>query len=360
MIGIQGKKIFMGRISGAPNRSNLMQNLEKYATWLFASLIFIVSVVVLYIGNQVGSPYKDICISISTSLIASLIFSFMYSSLVEKHHLAVVNDELASSVRHSAEEMKKLQQDNMQQITNSMISKIEDLEQSHYHQITTHFRELIPSKQFPATNQPDPEFNRTLTEALIDSNQYLFKGVTGRYVPSRLETARNYNLSCRVLLVDPARDDLLQLYVRDRFGVYPADLTQRIQKVKREIYMTIVDLFEQAQRTRTTINIKMYHGPVYYRTEIFDDKVFVSYFTQKTSTAYPNSYLYTSDSFYYEAFLTDFNQTFELDASSTSFNSMSHEKQLVEFLAKIGCDVNEIPQLQQEAKEFRQNFLKML
>ena len=346
----------MGGTSGTPNHQGLMHVVEKYALWLFAALIFIASIIILYVGTLVISPYKDICISVSTSLIASLLFAFMYSAIVEKHHLAVVNDELATSVRRSAEETKKLQQDNMQQITSSLILKIADLEESHYHQIVTHFRELIPLALFPATDQPDPKFNQALTKELEVSRQYLFKGVTGRYVQSRLDAARGHNLACRVLLVDPRRDDLLQLYIRDRFGIHPSDLMLQLQKVKREIYMTIIDLLEQARRTPT--NIKVYHGPVYYRTEIFDDKVFVSYFTQRTSTAYPNSYLYTSDSFYYEAFLTDFNQTFELQSPSINFNSMSTERQLIDFLAEIDCDADEIPQLRQEAKDFRQAFLK--
>jgi len=350
----------MSRASGTSNRSNLLQILERYATWLFASLIVIVSCILLYIGIWSASPYKDILLSVSTSLIASLIFSFVYSSVVEKHHLAVVNNELAISVQQAVEEMKKIQQDNMEQITNSTISKIKDLEQSQYHQITTHFRELVPSDHFPSTDQPDPRFNRVLTNSLQASRQYLFKGVTGRYVPSRLEGVGHHKLTCKVLLVDPAREDLLQLYIRDRFGPAPSNqaLAQQVQRVRQEIYMTIIDLFDLAQRVTT--DVRMYYGPVYYRTEIFDDDVFVSYFTQKTSTAYPNSYLYTSDSFYYEAFLTDFDQTFELASPAISFNARSTDKQLLDFLAGIGCNLGEIPQLRQEAKDFRRKFLHNL
>ena len=168
---------------------------------------------------------------------------------------------------------------------------------------------------------------------------------------------KQHNLTCKILLIDPASEDLLRLYIRDRFGanVTFAEAAERVRKVKQEIYMTVADLFDQARWT--SIEIKMYNGPVFYRTEIFDEQVFISYFTAKIPTAFPTTYLYSRDSFFYNAFLTDFNQTFELASISTIFNSRSTEKDLLNFLIQIGCDVAELPQLRKEAEKFRQEFL---
>ena len=342
------------------NQANLKVLIDKYATRFFASLITIICLIMFFFGPQIIPSYKDVFISVSTSLLASLIFALIYSSVVDRHHMTVVNSELSLSVKEAVDEIKQLQQGNMQQITDLTLAKIEEIEKSHYHEITHHFRELIPSAYFPPTNQPDQRFNDILNTSLAKSHLYLFKGVTGRFIASRLSIVNHHNLTCKILLIDPASEDLLRLYIRDRFGanVTFAEVAERVRKVKQEIYMTVVDLFDQARWT--SVDIKMYNGPVFYRTEIFDEQVFISYFTAKIPTAFPTTYLYSRDSFFYNAFLTDFNQTFELASISTIFNSRSTEHDLLNFLTRIGCDVAELPQLRKEAETFRQEFLSKI
>ena len=302
-------------------QQHLLSLVEKYATRFFAAIIALLCVLMFYFGPKIAPDYKDVFISVSTSLFASLIFALIYSSIVDRHHLTVVSNELARNVERAVEEMKNLQQDNVQKITDVTSTKIEEIEKSFFHEISHHFRELIPADHFPSTEQPDQHFNNTLNGTLAKSRFYLFKGVTGRYIPGRLSGVAQHNLTCRILLIDPANVDLLQLYVRDRFGntTSIAEVSKRVETVRQEIYMTIVDLFDQARRT--SVEIKLYNGPIFYRTEIFDEKMFISFFTVKTSTAFPTTYLYTKDSFFYNAFLTDFNQTFELATIAKTFNS---------------------------------------
>ena len=127
--------------------------------------------------------------------------------------------------------------------------------------------------------------------------------------------------------------------------------------------MTVVDLFDLAQWT-TPVELKMYYGPVFYRTELLDEFFIISYFTPQLSTAgafiptaYPPTHLYKKDSFYYETYLTDFNQTFELADKSINLNSRTTEQVLIDFLVKIGADPATLPQLRRGAEEFRQDFL---
>ena len=335
----------------------LLSLVEKFANRFFALLVAIICIVAFFLGPRILPAYKDVFISVSTSLFASLIFALIYSSVVEQHHLTVVNDALSQSVHSAVGEMKQLQNENLQNITNLMVGKIEEIEKSYYHEISLHFRELIPSDYFPPLNQPDKRFNSLLNASLSNSHLYLFKGVTGRHIPARLSIADHHNLNCKILLIDPNRQDLLRLYVRDRFGTTApsSEVAKRIQRVKQETYMTIVDLFDQARWT--SVEIKLYSGSVFYRTEIFDDKIFISYFTAKTPTAYPTTYLYGKDSFFYNVFLTDFYQTFELSPASIVFNSSSTEQDLIHFLTKIGCDVGELSELRMEAEQFRRDFL---
>ena len=96
------------------NQANLKVLIDKYATRFFASLITIICLIMFVFGPQIIPSYKDVFISVSTSLLASLIFALIYSSVVERHHMIVVNEELSLSVKEAVAEIKQLQQDNMQ------------------------------------------------------------------------------------------------------------------------------------------------------------------------------------------------------------------------------------------------------
>lgn len=100
----------------------------------------------------------------------------------------------------------------------------------------------------------------------------------------------------------------------------------------------------------------MYRGPVFYRTEIFDAFLIISYFTAEPSP-YPTTYLYKKESFYYDTYLTDFHQTFELADKSISLHSKTSEQELCAFLDSIGGDAGELSQLRLEATRFRSDFL---
>jgi hypothetical protein len=333
---------------------------EKYALRFFNLFLIVFSFLLFYFGPQIAPAYKEAFVSISTSLFASLVFALFYSAMVERHHQNTVNAELARSVKNAVQEMKQAQEESIQSIVDLARQKIEDLEKSHYHEISTHFRALIPARSFVSTNRPSREFNQLLNDALLQSHIYYFKGVTGRYIASRLSLARYQHLTCKVLLSDPSNTDLLRLYVKDRFDMHPSDrqIDARIEQVRQEIFMTIVDLFDLA-RWKIPVELKLYRGPVFYRTELLDEFFVISFFTSRmaTPTAFPTTYLYQKESFYYETYLIDFNQAFELADISINLNARTTEPVLQTFLADLGCDLSLLPQLRQEAEQFRRAFL---
>jgi hypothetical protein len=302
--------------------------------------------------------YKEICVALATSLISSLIFALVYSAIAERHYMKATSHELEKSVEAAVSRIETNQQENIRELSLLTVAKIEEIESTFFHLINTSFQRFIPAGYFPPTDQPDKRFNRELNSTLLRSQHYFFKGATGRHVPSRLEIAKQQIATCRVLLIDPAHEDLLHLYVRDRFGNTTLNTTaiEQIDKVKREIYMTVVDLFTQAHRW-CTVELRMFHGPVFHRTEIFDEKLFISYYEARDATAYPITYLYDRGSFFYEVFMTDFNQTFDLTRQSITFNSRSKEEDLKDFLQKIGCDPAQLAELRRDAKNFRDDFI---
>lgn len=341
-------------------RNTVAHVLEKFAIRFFTLLLLVSCFLLFYFGPQIAPAYKDVFISFSTSLFASLIFALCYSFLVERHHQAAVNEELSQHIKRAVEEIQQAEQLHSQQMMNHILAKIEEVEKSHYHEIALHFRELIPSQSFPPTDKPGQTFNHLLADELLRSRTYFFKGVTGRYIASRLAVACRQNLTCKVLLTDPTQKEALHLYVKNRFGITLSSSAteERVEQVRREIFMTIVDLFDIA-RWISPIELRMYRGPVFYRTELLDGFLMISYFTSHP-TAYPTTYLYEKESFYYKTYLTDFQQTFELAERSLVLQPKTTEQDLKAFLTTIGCDLALIPQLQQEAEQFRQTFLQQV
>src|SRR5207237_10166589 len=96
------------------NQANLKVLIDKYATRFFASLITIICLIMFFFGPQIIPSYKDVFISVSTSLLASLIFALIYSSVVDRHHITVVNSELSLSVKEAVDEIRQLLQCYMQ------------------------------------------------------------------------------------------------------------------------------------------------------------------------------------------------------------------------------------------------------
>lgn len=334
--------------------------LERLSVRVLTLFLLLLCIALFYFGSQIVPAYKEIFVSFSTSLFASLFFALFYTFIVERHHQTAVNEELAQSVKKAVEEMKQVEQVHIQAIVDQTLAKIEEVEKSHYHEISHHFRELIPSRSFPPTDKPEKAFNQLLADELLHSRVYSFKGVTGRYIASRLAVARRHNLTCKVLLTDPTHKELLHQYVKSRFGITLSgdEMEKRVEQVRREIFMTIVDLYDIARWT-SSIDLRMYRGPVFYRTEIMDAFLIISYFTSYP-TAYPTTYLYEKERFYYETYLTDFQQTFELAERAILLQPKTSEQDLHSFLKIIGCDPAVVPQLHQEAEAFRHNFLKQL
>lgn len=350
----------MNQSTSPTQRRHLFGALEKQSLRVFTLFLLICSGALFYVSSLLTSAYKEVLISFAISLFSSLVFANLYGFIVDRHRQNAVNVELEHSVEKAIEKMRQAEQTHIQEIVDLTLAKIEEVEKSYYHQISHHFHELIPARSFSATEKPDRVFNEVLANELAHSRSYLFKGVTGRYLGSRLRQARRRNLTCQVLLTDPTQEELLHLYVKDRFiPLSNSEMQQRVEQVQREIYMTIVDLYDSI-RWAGAIDLRVYRGPVFYRTEIMDGFLVLSYYTAQQPTAYPLTYLYEKDSLYYMMYLMDFHQTFELAETSFSLQTKTTEQELSDFLRKLGCDPAHIPQLRAEAQAFRQEFFTQL
>ena len=343
------------------SKDGLRSILLRYAQLLLILLVTTISFLMFYFGPKIAPAYGDIFVQVSTSLFSSLAFALFYSWIVEKHSIDIVKDETQKSIEGIIDAIKQSHESSLREATDYSISKISEIEQSYYHNIASHFRELVPSDYFPPTNQPDKRYNTLLKTKIATSRQYLWRGVTGRHIPLRIENTLHRIANCKVLLIDPRRHDLLWIYARGRFNntdVSKEFIDEQVELVKRETYMSIVELFSLAKIN--TITVKMYYGPVFYRTVILDDLLSVSYFIADSPTPYPVTYIYSKGTFHYDAFLTDFMQTYEIPSPTISLNAQTTKDDLLLFLRDIGFEGNEVETLKEEANKFKQDFLKKI
>jgi hypothetical protein len=214
------------------------------------------------------------------------------------------------------------------------------------------------SFQRPSFRQRNHEFERELCSAIGESRQYFFRGATGRHVPIWLEKADTRTLHVTVLILDPRNKDFLTLYVKDRTGVdkqLTADQVEDgVKTVVDEIYSAVVGLFDS--RHLCPITIKMHNGPVFFRSEVFDSKCFISFYIDSTGTNYPGTYVYKKESLIYSSFRKDINDCIRLETDEFIIKQSSGEEELKAFLGSLGY-VGDIKALRHSYSKFRKEYL---
>lgn len=88
----------MSQSTPSVQHSHLVKVIEKLALRFFTLFLLIFSFLLFYFGPLIAPAYKEVFVSFSTSLFASLVFAQFYNFLVEQHRQRVVNAEVAQSI----------------------------------------------------------------------------------------------------------------------------------------------------------------------------------------------------------------------------------------------------------------------
>ena len=305
-------------------------------TFLSAILLFVVSLIFLIVNN------KDIAfllLSTAISLFVTLLFTVYYAIVVD----AALRQSESKAQSLEIEDVKRTVSEEIQRSTQNISMTIEQRIQRMLDQEATklvdNWPELLPKDYFPPLENEDPRFGEKLGEAVAKAQHYMFRGTTGRFVPALLRKYGKADLNCDVLLIDPRATTALQVYAINRHGgraeqrspqEYEADIQQ-------EIYTAIVNLFDLRQRFR--IEVRLCQDRLFYRSEIVDDGVFVSFYVGAIRTIHPPTYFYTKTkgTFYYDAFHKDFQQSWNFAEEQFSMRVGTKQDALEAFLLKLGA-----------------------
>ncbi len=314
---------------------------EKLATRLFIAATALIIVALFFVVTvfSADKSLQSLLTSIATSLVASLVFTGLYTSVVE------------NARRKSESRTRTLEIENMRQITsmivteatNSLFTEIEGrinkmLEEEATRLVGT-WPELLPKDYFPPSYESDPHFMEKLGGAVARTQYYIFRGATGRFVPALLHKYAQADISCSILIIDPRADTAIQTYALNRYVLRDKGRTleEFEEEIRQEIYMAIVDLFDLRQHFR--IDLGMCHDNLFYRSEIVDDGVFVSFYVGERRMLYPPTYFYTkaNGGFYESAFRRDFQQSWNVAKERFTMRVDMTQDALEEFLLKVGA-----------------------
>ena len=292
-------------------------------------------------------------LGVSASLGAYVIATWLHDLLVREHAQRVVELSVRQAVTETFREIMLRDGVNVQNIVQSAADQIRAMEKEYFAVLLKQFPTFIPQNVFPPSDASNPEFVNSLKQALSLSAEFYFKGVTARHVPLLLERERPTNVRCNILILDPRLDGEIWLYAQNRYS-QEANINSRrteyIDRVRQEIFASIVALWDCS--SICPIVIKIHNGPVFYRTEMFDDRAFISFYVASSHFVYPVSYEYDSSSFYYKAFRRDIRDAISISGQTLDAVPGGSESRLEGFLEALGCSLS-VGELRDQFASFR-------
>lgn len=283
---------------------------EGVRRWWFITIIFGLTVgtfVSAYFFRDYANTLDGAAVSFLTSLIFTLFYVIIVEAAMSEAQRGVLDDEKEKVVNAVRSE-----------IDSSLQSRLGPLlgDEIPIALVAEHGKQLLPVAFFPPTSKSNPAFQSRLGANLDSCRTYIFRGGSARHCPALLKSRKDRNLECRILILDPRAERAVLVHAKDRVWVHRNDpseeqqsIDQKIRQIRDEIRQGITDLY--ALKSPFTIQVRTCADNLFYRSEIFDNEALVSFYTRDRETQNPPTYVYKANTFYYEAFLTDFDQSWE-------------------------------------------------
>ncbi len=254
--------------------------------------LFMVAAPSLFETNQGAT---NILLALGTSLLASSLFSGM--------HIFFTNVDF---VNYLTERMDQGQRQGLSQVVQYLG--------------TSNPRYLPLATYAPADGQLSA-FNVDLAVSLANARAYRFQGLTGYFVPLRLDTQDITLRSLRLSIADPRDQAAMRLRVaREMARTGKSSFDDVVAWVNGRILQCLVGLFEVRARCEL-IEILVTTEVSPDRFEIFDDDMYVTIFDPATSdrSEFPPSAKFHRDSFIYDVVLRRFDVQFSKSGASNIF-----------------------------------------
>lgn len=288
--------------------------------------LFIVSIIL--IGTlwlvEKDSVWYDLLIAVSTSILASVIFYWLYSKVAEK---AVLQDVAVFATNVA---------------TQKFLS----------------FQKWTPEAVYDSGENSN-KFLLDYRNAIFNSKFLWFKGNSGirtSFTLSKLSTEGHQLTDVKLLLLDPKEKRLCRDLAQDillksgHFAEDEQELQQKTEEMIEEIYLTLCGLFDIRKKMPTQVAFFTDH--LFFRSEIFSDGLFITYYLGGFENKFDPRQLFSNLSLAYEAFSYDFRKGF-YSSNIFTFSSRMSEKEFNDKLLELGCNLNIAELRKQKVDRFK-------
>lgn len=285
------------------------QDATVYGRWYRATryvVLFFFTTIVVGIAWLLKIPFGDVgfWVSLATSLAGSVVFAAIYGFVAEDAAVHKMREEVEEALGDFVEREGAIL-DTLQRLEQQMEKTIQQEVQKALDQVIEReegVRQFLPTQRYDPSEVPGPRFNKHIQESLNTSRTYIFKGPTGKQVGARIRLRAMRGLHCKVFLFDPRNDAVIQSHARNRYpsGGQPGEIQEMCQRIRKQIYSALVELYDLSQRDQ--IEIYLVDEIMYYRLEMVDDGVFVSHYETGKMTKYPLTLFFDKNSPYYHIY----------------------------------------------------------
>ncbi|HEX8279038.1 MAG TPA: hypothetical protein VF540_10100 [Segetibacter sp.] len=337
-------------------RSSLSRENYGLAIYFFSAVLVIIGILSIIFGlNLQNLDWKNILVGFGLNVLAAVVFTLLYTFLANKRFMNVLKNDTLEIREEIGQELKNIES-KINQGLNNISSNI-----------TTNTKSLqkkyMPILEFPASNEPDLNFNQSLLSDFKNSSKYYFKGAVGKHIPMRL---KNFNRleELRILMLNPCDNNSITLNakIKKQTLKYKNKSLLEIEKeIREDIYRCIIALFDC--NTTYPIHVAFENSTSVYRIELFDNSLYLSAYYEKAIVFYPETYKYDRNSFIYDIFRQDITRHFE-NSHKIEFKGNSDDDKLLNILkVDLECKtitIRDINRFREEYKMFIKNFNKEL
>ena len=265
----------------------LRKSLFRELFWTRTTLLLLVLVVTSMVAMAVSSTMetgalKNFVLALGTGTLISAIVGFGQTLITASAAQRVLVDSLVDESKRALEELSE-----------------------EYRSLN---REFFPTHIFEPTAEPDPAFNKFMTDDLRRTRQYFFRGFSGRHAAARLLLS-NAERELRAVVADPTDRNAISGRAAYLLRYADRDYETVRAELHEEICIGLVGLYLARSRC-SRIDITIMARPPLDRVEIFDESVWVTLFSDSAgaTTLYPRTLRFSRNSFLYDKERTEFLQ----------------------------------------------------
>jgi hypothetical protein len=217
-------------------------------------------------------------------------------------------------------------------------------------QFQQRFEVSLPTAVYEASSVPKVDFRKDFVALMTRSTRYDHCGTTAHFASFRLASARGHPEvtqldQVRLCIVDPRADDIIRAHcvLRMQDDIEPkhaARIASEIRRMKEEVYITLVALFDIGSNISTVVYL---HANLpYFRCEMFDDGMFLTYYLG--GAQYPETLEFSSSTRPYQAYRSAMllvrrfaTKTVQFGYTGPSSDLIEDEGALTALLSHLGC-----------------------